>query len=148
MTGYPSEAHLHRRYLNLWLPVVVVLIAALVALGAWVLVDQWGASSASNRADIIDNLNAAVNAGDEDAVRQLLAPHAIVVLPDGTRISDPDQVVSTLLIPHGVGFTVERAGPVAQTEDLAAAFARYEGGVELVVWRFRGGKIVEQRVIG
>lgn len=146
MTTYSPEAHAHRTHVNVWLVAVIVLAAGLVALGAWTLVDRY-AGSDSEAAQVIDDLNAAVNAGDAHALRALFARRAMFVMPNGEQVSGLDNVVSAVLIPHGAGLQVERAGPVASAGDLVAAFTRYDGGMELGVWQFEeDGKIAQMWV--
>ena len=146
MTTYVPEVHARRPNVNLWLVAVLALAAGFVALGSWTLVDRLGGSH-SGGAEVIDDLNAAVNAGDANALRTLFARDAVFVAPNGQQASGLDDVVSAVLIPHGAGLHVERAGPVASEGDFVAAFIRYEGGVEFGVWQFDDdGKIVRMSV--
>lgn len=145
MTTYVPEVHARRPHINFWLVAVIALAAGLVALGAWTLVDRFGGSD-TEAAQIIDDLNAAVNAGDAEALRALFARDAVFVLPSGDEVSGLENVVSTALIPHGAGYHVERAEAVATEGDLATTLTKYEGGVELGVWQFEDGKIVRMWV--
>jgi hypothetical protein len=45
VTTYPHRLHVHRRHVNPWLVAVLVLGAAVIGLGAWVVVDQTTSSS-------------------------------------------------------------------------------------------------------
>ena len=146
MTTYSPEAHTRRTHVNVWLVAIIVLAAGLVALGAWRLVDRY-AGSDSDTAQVIDDLNAAVNAGDAEALRALFARDAVFVMPNGQQVSGLDNVVRAVLIPHSVRLQIERAGPVASADDLFAAFTRYDGGVELGVWQLdEQGKIAQMWV--
>jgi hypothetical protein len=143
MTTHTPEVHARRPHINFWLVAVIALAAGLVALGAWTLVDRYTGSN-TEAAQIIDELNTAVNAGDTDGVRQLFARDAVFETPTGERISGLDNVVSVALLPHGVGFQLERAGPVTSEGDFAATFTKYSNGaegVELSVFQFEDGKI-------
>ena len=98
---------------------------------------------------IVDDLNAAVNAGDAEAVRALFAPDAVIQVSTGDQIAGLDEVVTTALIPHGVGLRVERIAPVTTEGNAAATFIKYSNGsegVELIVFRFKDRKIVRQWV--
>ena len=82
-TTYAPPTHVRRPHANLWLVAVVALAAALMALGAWVVVDRYaGAGGVTQDATaLIDDFNAAINAGDADAIGALLADgrrHAVV----------------------------------------------------------------------
>ena len=146
MTTYSPEAHARRTHANVWLAAIIVLAAGLVALGVWTLVDRY-AGSDSDTAQIIDDLNAAVNAGDAEALRALFARDAVFVMPNGEPVSGLDNVVRAVLIPHSLRLQIERAGPIASAGDFSAAFTGYEGGMELGVWQFdKDGKIAQMWV--
>ena len=148
MTHAPL-AHARRPHINAWLVAVVALAAGLVALGTWVIVDRTSTSKPA-AAQLADDLNAAVNAGDAKAVRALFAPAAVLQVSTGDRISGLNNVVNTALIPHGMGYRLERAAPVTTAGDSAATFTAYGGsgahGIELVVFQFKGGKIARMWV--
>ena len=137
-----------RPRINPWLVAVIALAAGLVALSAWTLVDRTAGSQPA-AAKIVDALDAAVNAGDAEAVRALFAPDAVFQVSTGERISGLDNVVNAALIPHAVGFRVERVAPVTTAGDTAATFDKHSNGdegVELVVLQVRDGKIVRMAV--
>jgi SnoaL-like domain len=134
--------------INAWLVAVIALAAGLVALSTWTLVDR-PTTSEPAAVQIVDDLNAAVNAGDAEAVRALFAPGAVFQVSTGDQIAGLDNVVNTALIPHAVGFRIERVAPVTTEGNAAATFIKYGNGsegIELVVFRFKDGKIVRQWV--
>jgi ketosteroid isomerase-like protein len=138
----------NRLHINPWLIAVIALAAGLVALSAWTLVDRTSRSEPA-AVQIVDDLDAAVNAGDAEAVRALFARDAVFQVSTGERISGLDNVVNAALIPHGVGFRLERVAPVTTAGDTAATFTKHSNGaegVELVVLRLRDGKIVRMAV--
>ena len=148
MTRAPA-AHLRRPHIKAWLVAVVALAAGLVALGTWVIVDRTTTSTPAAE-QLVDDLNAAVNAGDAEAVRALFAPAAVLQVSTGDRISGLANVVNTTLIPHGMGYRVERVAPVTTEGNSAATFTAYGGngaqGIELAVFQFKGGKITRMWV--
>jgi hypothetical protein len=147
MTHAPPT-HLRRYHVNPWLVAVVALAAGLVALGTWTIVDR-STESEPAAARIVDDLNAAVNAGDAGAVRALFTPDAVFQVSTGESITGLDNVVNTALIPHAVGFRVERVGSVATAGDTAATFTKVGNGtedIELAVVQFENGKIVRMTV--
>jgi hypothetical protein len=57
--------------------------------------------------------------------------------------------VNAVLIPHAVGFRIERVAPVTTADDAAATFSKYSNGtegVELLVLRLKDGKILRMSV--
>ena len=138
-----------RPHVNVWLVTVVVLSAALVALGTWTLVDRH-TRSPSGAAQIIDGLNTAVNAGDAKAVRALFASDAVVQAgtgPGSVRAEGRANAANAALIPYSTHLRLERVAPVSSEGDYAATFVQWKNGgvgVELVVFQFRNGKIVGQ----
>ena len=146
MTAYTPEAHARRPHITIWFVAVIALAAGLVALGAWMLVSR-DTGADTEAAQIVDDLNAAVNAGDAEALRGLFARSPVFVMPNGEQLSGLDRVVMAVLIPHGVGYQLERVGPVASAGDFAASFTRFDGSMELGVWQFDDdGKIVQMWV--
>ena len=141
--------HVRRPHVNAWLVAVIVLAAGLVALGTWTLVDRYTGSD-SEAAQIIDELNAAVNAGDVKALRALFASDVVFEAgagPGSVKAEGREKAVNAALIPHAVGLRLTRIATVSREGDYAATFTRYTNGsvgVELVVFQFRDGKIVGQ----
>jgi len=145
--AHAPRTHVRRPHINPWLVVLLVLSAGLVALGTWTIVDR-SRESESAATQIVDDLNAAVNAGDAEAVRALFAPDAVFQVSTGENITGLDNVVNAALTPHAVGFRLERVGPVAMTENSAASFIKVSGtgGRELVVLQLKDGTIVRMSV--
>ena len=140
--------HVRRLHVNPWLVAVVALAAGFVALSTWTLVDRTTRSEPA-AVQIVDALDAAVNAGDAGAVRALFARDAVFQVPPGERISGLDNVVNAALIPHAVGFRMERVAPVTTVGDTVATFSKHSNGaedVELLVMQLRDGKIVRMAV--
>ena len=145
--AHAPPMQVRRPHINRWLVVVLVLAAGLVALGTWTIVDR-ATESEPAAALIVDELNAAVNAGDAEAVRALFAPDAVFQVSTGENITGLDDVVNAALIPHAVGFRLERVGLVAIAGNSAASFTKVSGtgGMELAVLQFEDGKIVRMSV--
>ena len=147
MAIYLPERSVRRPRIDFWLVAVICLSAALVALGGWVVLDRYAGSSDSDATQIIDELNAAANAVDAEAARELYARDAVFEI-EGKPIRGLDRIVGTVIMPGGVGLHLERVGPVATAEEWAAAFVRWgDTGLELGLFRIEDGKIVRQRVV-
>ena len=147
--AHGPQTHVRRPHINAWLTVTIAFAAGLVALGAWALVDRSSGSPETAAAQIVDDLNAAVNAGDATALRELFVPDAAVQVSTGDLISGRANVVNAVLLPHAVGFRVERAGSVTTEGNTAATFTTVSNGtesLELLVLRFKEGKIVQMWV--
>ena len=145
--AHAPEARVHRPHINPWLVAVLVLAAGLVALGAWTILDR-STEPKPAAAQIVDDLNAAVNAGDADAIRALFTPDAVFQVSTGENITGLDNVVNTALIPYAVRLRLERVGPVATAGNSAASFVKVSGtgGMELFVLQLEDGKIVRMSV--
>ena len=140
--------HVRRRRINPWLISVIAFAAGVVALSTWMLVDR-ATTSEPAAARIVDELNAAVNAGDADAVRALFAPDAVFQVSTGEQITGLDNVVNAVLIPHAVHVRLERVAPVSTEGNAAATFTGLSNGsegVELGVFLFEDGKIARMWV--
>jgi uncharacterized protein (TIGR02246 family) len=124
--AHAPPTHIHRPHINPWLVAVVALSAGLVALGTLTIIDR-STESEPAAAQIVDDLNAAVNAGDAEAVRALFTPDAVFQMPTGETITGLDNVVNAALIPHAVRFQIERVGPVAIAGNSAASFTKVSG---------------------
>ena len=153
MSTYASRVHLHRPHVNVWLVAVVGLAAALVALGSWVLIDRYSGTE-YEAATVADDLMAAVNARDADAVASMITADAVFV-DAGGDVAVAADVIST--VPQ-TPWTMERVSPVTVEGDFAATFVRMtprEGLTEgvpvdvavntsteqLVVFQLENGKI-------
>jgi hypothetical protein len=123
VTTYAPEARVHRPHVNLWLVAVIALAAALVGLGAWVLIDRYGGgeSAAEEATAVLDDFYAAVNTQDEAALRALFADD-VVVWSNGDVMTGEDQVVGAIMTTAGL--TMERLAPVTVYGDFATTYIR------------------------
>lgn len=109
---------------NRWLIVAVIaLAAALVGLGAWVLVDQL--STPENDATaLIDETMAAINAGDAAGAASTYAEDATLNL-FGDVYTSRAAIERRYADATGVGTRIERAGDVIVSGDSAVTFAEW-----------------------
>jgi hypothetical protein len=145
---HAPPTHVRRLHINPWLVAVLALAAGLIVLGTWTILDR-STESKPAAVRIVDDLNAAVNAGDDEAVRALFAPDAVFQVSTGESVTGLDNVVNTVLLPHVVGFRVERVGSVTTVGETSATFTEVSNGteaVELAVLRLKDGKIVHMWV--
>jgi SnoaL-like domain len=144
---YASHAHVRRPHANPWLVAVVGLAAALVGLGAWVLVDRstGGGGATQDATALIDDFNAAVNAPDSGAVKALMAKGVVMVSLGDTHVG-ADAVAKQLTGAASMGLRVERIAPVNVVGQYATTFDKYtsgrETGVMLAVFQVKDGKIL------
>jgi ketosteroid isomerase-like protein len=132
MTAYAPETHRHRVHAHPWLVAVVVLAAALVALGAWVIVDQTRSSSTQDlaSAEVAAMLNArlaAMNRFDAEAGAAFYAKDAVMeehdpIIPGGVLVTEGrDQIFQRLQAAadygRGEGWRVEPGGVRSQIGD-------------------------------
>lgn len=147
MTTYVPEARVHRPHVNLWLVAVIVLAAALVGLGAWVLIDRYGGgeSAAEEATAVVDDFYAAANAKDEEALRALFADD-VVVWSNETVMTGEDEVVDAVM--SSGGLSMERLAPVTMYGDFATTYVRFTvtsaglDGPVLGTFRLENGQIV------
>lgn len=122
MTTYAPEVHVrHRPHINLWLVAVVLLSAALVGLGAWVLVDRYTGPT-HDTTTLLDDFYAASSAHDGKTVAAMLASDA-VFWTDGTTMAGQKKIVNEILTTPGL--TVERIAPVTVEGDFASTFIAF-----------------------
>ena len=139
-----TQVDVRQRHRASWLAAVVVAAAALVALGAWALVDR-PAEPGGDTGKVFDELTQAVTAGDEAAVSRLYASDAVFLTAHGDRRVGQKAIVATVMAPSAIGVRIERIAPVTTAGDLAATFLGYSGsvaGTKLTVLQLRDGKIV------
>ena len=137
-----------------------VLAAALVALGAWVVVDRYTGPQADATA-VFDDMTSAWSSYDEAALRSLYAPDAVVILPDGTTRTGLAAILEFLSTAKLNNLKLERVAPVTvggdmswmQVEiqgDMSASFVRlpsdseYLSGTMLTVLQTKDGKILRE----
>lgn len=141
-TAPPAHRHLTTAF---WI-VVGVVAAALVALGAWMIVDQYTGPEADATA-LVDDLATAWSAYDVDAVKSVYAPDAVLVTAWGSSFDGTAQLVDNVATAESVGFKVERIAPVTIEGDFATTFMRYssgagEEGTLVSVFQLQDGKVL------
>ena len=145
MTTYGSTVPEHRSHVNLWLVAVIGLVAALVALGSWVLIDRYTGPE-HDATTLIDDLNAAWSAGDAEAVATFFAPDAVMTRDDGQQTVGVDAISGLVPLTEASDFQVERVAPVTVEGDFATTFMKYTsvsaGGTEVGVFQLEEGKIL------
>ncbi len=139
MTTYVPEAHVRRRHVNVWLVAVVGLAAALVALGTWVLVDRYagGDSATQDATTLIDDFNAALSAGDVDAVAALITNDFVMRSLGETLTADQ------FLAAGGPVPSAERIAPVTVEGDFATTYVKVSAVANplIAVYQLEDGKI-------
>jgi hypothetical protein len=146
MTTYAPEAHRHRRlHVNPWLVAVVVLAAALVGVGAWLLVDRYtGSDSATKEATtLIDNVNTAFTTNDASALPTYFASNAVI------RSLGQEYVGLNAIQSLASGtWQVERIAPVTVNGEYATTYLRLtagdQAGTSVTTFQIKDGKIVRQ----
>lgn len=146
-TIYAPPVHTHRPHVNVWLVAVIGLAAALVALGAWVLVDRstGGDSATQDATTLIDEFSAASSANDGEAAAALLTSDAVLWSNGNTisgRTAIADEIATT------TGLRVERTAPVTVEGEFASTFNSFSApaaGVTeapiISVYQLKNGKI-------
>ena len=146
MTTYAPETHVRRPHVNAWLVAVVVLAAALVALGTWVIVDRYTGPS-HDATTLVDDLSAAWSTGDVDALGSLYTSDAVAIFGNEETVSGLKAITDGVPTVVAEGLTVERVAPVTVEGDFASTFVRYttnsgQEGTLLAVFQLQDGKIV------
>ena len=146
-TTHAPPVHAHRLHFDPWHVAVVVLAAALVALAAWVVIDNvtGGDSATADATALIDDFSAAATANDGAKAMTLLTPDA-VVWTDGDLMTGPKAVGDAISTTPTL--TMERVAPVTVEGDYAMTFVRYgvpglgyEPTTSVFVYQLRDGKI-------
>ena len=150
----------HKRF-NAWLVAVIALVAALVGLGTWVLVDQTRSSSTEGLASpevasMLKGRLAALNSGDAEAISTFYTAHAVLEERDVTpaRVTRGSVAIGKAIATYvnSYGLQVERVSPIIQTGRSVAEATVYPGdpslGWTLVYLLDRdSGKIAHQWVL-
>ena len=146
-TSYAPPAHARRPHVSLRLVAVVSVAAALVGLGTWVLVDRAsdGGGAGREATTLIDDFNAAINGGDENAIADLLAKDF-----EGRSLGDTavgaDTTATGLASASARGLRVERVAPVSVEGRFATTYVRYTEpgltGTIVSVFQIADGKIL------
>jgi len=131
---------------NRWLIAVVVLSVALVALGAWVIVDKTGSTSgaAQDAAAMIDKFNAATSSNDAEAAAAVLTDDA-ELWSNGETISGGTTIAShvttaTLHLDRTAAVTTRR-GFASTFANIAVPNASVGDAPAMEVFRVKDGKI-------
>lgn len=146
-TTHAPPVHAHRLHFDPWHVAVVVLAAALVALAAWVVIDNvtGGDSATEDATALIDDFAAAATANDGAKAMTMMAPD-VVMWSNGDVITGAKAWANE--ITNSPTLSVERIAPVSVEGDLAATFTRFAvpgGGIEpttlVQIVQIRDGKI-------
>ena len=143
---HAPPVHARRPHVNPWLVVVIALSAALVALAAWVVIDNYtgGDSATEDATALIDDFAAASSANDGTAARTMMTDD-VVLWSNGDMISGAEAWAQE--IETTAGLTVERLAPVSVEGEYATTFMRFavsSVGVDstvVQVVQLRDGKI-------
>lgn len=137
----PEHRHLTTA---LWI-VVGVLAAALVALGAWMVVDRYTGPEADATA-LFDDLTSAWSSYDEAAVRSMYAPDAVFIGAGGDVYKGVDSIVSNVAGVKVTNAKIERIAPVTVEGDMSATFISFKSDALNTTWltvlQTKDGKIV------
>jgi ketosteroid isomerase-like protein len=133
-TTYTHGVHVRRPHVNLWLVAVIGLAAALVALGAWVLVDRYTGPE-HDATTLIDDFNAALSAGDADAVAALITNDFVMRSLGETLTADQFLGVGSV--------AAERIAPVTVEGDFATTYVTVSEVANPIVsvYQLEDGKI-------
>ena len=150
MTTYTPHAHVRLPHVSLWLVAVVGLAAALIGLGAWVLVDRYtgGGGATHDATTLINKVNAAWNTGDGKAAATLFTNNAVIESMGDTMVG-PKAIGQAMVGAHAMQFHVERVAPVTVNGDFATSWFKITGvGIDrypvLTVFQLKDGKILRQ----
>lgn len=157
---HAPPAHVRRPQLNLWLVAVIALAAVLVALGAWVVVDQTRSSSAEGLASpgvvaMLGDRLAALNSGDAKAISAFYTRTAVLEERDVTPavVTKGSRQIGERIsgIVRTFGMQLESASPVIRVDGTVAEATRVPGygdeGFILVYKLAANGKITHQWVL-
>lgn len=124
-TTYAPPVRAHRAHVNLWLVAAIGLAAALVALGAWVLVDRYtgGDTATQDATTLLDEFAAASSANDGRAAAALVTSDAVLWQTDETLATGKEEIAK--LITGQAGLSVERIAPVTINGDYATSFVHF-----------------------
>lgn len=141
-TAPPVHRHLTTA---LWV-VVGVLAAALVALGAWMVVDRYTGPE-YDATTLIDDAATAWSSYDVDGVRAAYTNDAVLDTGWGTSFTGMNELIGNVETVESIGFKIERVAPVTVEGDYATTFLRYstaagEEGTLVNVFQLQDGKIL------
>jgi hypothetical protein len=156
---HAPPTHVHRPHVNPWLVAVIALAAALVALGAWVIVDQTRTSTTEGVAPsevqtMLDDQLVAFNSGDAAALASFYAANAVLEernLDPAIVTRGSEQIGERIaFFVNTAGMRIESAGPAVVLGDTVARAERFPGetvGYMVVFKLDANGKIAHQWVM-
>jgi ketosteroid isomerase-like protein len=154
-----ETAVVHSGRVNRWLVIaVVVLAAALVALGGWVIIDRYVGGNDDQA--LVDTMATVWTNNDVAAAKELYAADAVVMLPGDPALTGIDAISKVVSIypvdPQRVGDTTLTYVP--SSKDLELLLAKYKGAryvaypvtvaheLFMAVMEIRDGKVAKQWV--
>ncbi len=135
---------------NRWLILaVVVLLAVIVAAGAWLLIDNFVTSDVES---LILDYNAAWIANDYEALAAVVTDDFVHTGTDGRRYQGESELRPEIASYEGLGFEIVTAGPIAVSGDWAmraerVSFSFTGGDLEGVALYEIEGNLVKQHMI-
>ena len=155
---HAPPTHIHRLHVNPWLVAVIALAAALVALGAWVIVDQTRSSTTDGVASsevsaMLDDYLVAFNSGNPAAFSSFYAANAVQedrTFSPAVVTRGSEQIAARIAFFVNGGMRLEATGPVIVLGDTVARTERVPGetGGYMVVYKLdANGKIARQWVL-
>lgn len=161
MTTHVGSGRSHRPRVNRWLVAVVGLAAALVALGAWVLVDRTAGTeqprglASSSVATLLADRIATANRGARGAMSAFYTTNAVLeehdIAPPVVTKGNQD-IGGRIETMHSLGLSITPEGPVIQLGRYAAQAASLTSdpntGWILVYELGKGNRIAHQWVLG
>jgi hypothetical protein len=129
-TTHEPPLHAHRLHFDPWHVAVVVLVATLVALAAWTVIDNYtGGTSTTKDEQLVENVLAAWNARDGDAIGRLYTEDAVLSF----GLDDPNAIIGRSAIQQVAsdwGNTVTQVGESITLADPPGGFTRPIEGVD------------------
>jgi len=128
---HAGQAHVHRPQFNPWLVAVIALAAALVVLGAWVIVDQTGSSPAEGLASpevatMLENRIAAFDRADGLAAAAFYTKDAIMQEEDiGLTTRGRKQIAARLQYLMDAGLRMRTVGAPIQSGRFVGEAVRF-----------------------
>jgi hypothetical protein len=128
---HTGRAHVHGPQFNPWLGVVIALVAALVGLGAWVIVDQTSSSTSEGLAPpevatMLENRIAAFDRADGRAAAAFYTEDAIMQEEDiGLTTTGRDQIAARLQYLMNAGLRMKTIGAPIQSGRFVGEAVRF-----------------------
>ena len=147
-TTHEHQLHAHRLNFDPWHVAVVVLSAALVAVGGWMVFDNYtgGDTATQDATSLIDDVNTAFTTNDAAALASYYAPDA-VVRSLGLNDEEYTGIAEIQSMASGT-WQVERIAPVTVEGEFATTFVRLHAGDQswtgVETFQIKDGRIVRQ----